>query len=222
MHHGMAALAPRRSKLPRAEVCRKSVLRDFVRKYAGVDPRVGIPAEFLLRMTIANRHPGPNVAKRGRQPLFFPAIEPKTATTQTRRKIRHADVPDETGKDERRVNYQATRPAGRRLDRRSSFFPLFAQQRHVVEVAFDAAFGRLLEFGGVDRDRCDMFVTGHDRIQLFEVVLHDLRKVVLVDPFALGLLVVGHDQCVEFAVVFQHERFQHEVHVVEFVLDLLG
>ena len=34
-----------------------------------------------------------------------------------------------------------------------------------------------------------MFVTGHDRIQLFEVVLHDLRKVVLVDPFALGLLV---------------------------------
>jgi len=55
-----------------------------------VDPRVGIPAEFLLRMTIANRHPGPNVAKRGRQPLFFPAIEPKTATTQTRRKIRHA------------------------------------------------------------------------------------------------------------------------------------
>ena len=32
------------------------------------------------------------------------------------------DVPDETGKDERRVNYQATRPAGRRLDRRSSFF----------------------------------------------------------------------------------------------------
>jgi len=55
-----------------------------------LDPRVGIPAEFLLRMTIANRHPEKNVAKRGRQPLFFPAIEPKTATTQTRRKIRHA------------------------------------------------------------------------------------------------------------------------------------
>ena len=55
-----------------------------------VDPRVGIPAEFLLRMTIANRHPGPNVEKHGWQPLFFPAIEPKTATTQTRRKIRHA------------------------------------------------------------------------------------------------------------------------------------
>ncbi|WP_278997103.1 hypothetical protein, partial [Alistipes communis] len=35
-----------------------------------LDPRVGIPAEFLLRMTIANRHPEKNVAKRGRQPLF--------------------------------------------------------------------------------------------------------------------------------------------------------
>ena len=86
------------------------------------------------------------------------------------------------------------------------------EQRRAVKEPFDAPFGGLLEFGGVDRDRCDMFITGHDRIQLFEVVLHDLRKVVLVDPFALGLLVVGHDQCVEFAVVLQHERFQHEVH----------
>jgi len=87
----MAALAPRRPKPPRAEVCRKGVLRRLrPANTPAVDPRVGIPAEFLLRMTIGNRHPEKNVAKRGRQLLFFPAIEPKTATTQTRRKIRHA------------------------------------------------------------------------------------------------------------------------------------
>lgn len=42
------------------------------------------------------------------------------------------------------------------------------------------------------------------------------------DPSRSSLLVVGHDQCVEFAVVFQHERFQHGVHAAELVLDLLG
>ena len=90
-HHGMTALCAAMPKPPRAEVCRKGVLRRLrPANTPAVDPRVGIPAEFLLRMTIANRHPGPNVAKRGRQPLFFPAIEPKTATTQTRRKIWHA------------------------------------------------------------------------------------------------------------------------------------
>ena len=60
------------------------------------------------------------------------------------------------------------------------------------------------------------------RIQLREVVLHDLRQVVLVHAFQLGLLVIGDDQRLELSVFgFQYERLQHEIHVVELVLDLL-
>lgn len=68
----------------------------------------------LPRMTIANRHPekqnsagqSSSWAERGEAwvaTAFLSSNEPKTATTQTRRKNPVRDVPDETGKDERRV-----------------------------------------------------------------------------------------------------------------------
>ena len=61
-----------------------------------------------------------------------------------------------------------------------------------------------------------------ERVQFREVVLHDLRQVVLVHAFQLGLLVIGDDQRLELSVFgFQYERLQHEIHVVELVLDLL-
>ena len=53
---------------------------------------------------------------------FLPSYRTKNGNDSDTTKNPARDVPDETGKDERRVNYQATRPAGRRLDRRSSFF----------------------------------------------------------------------------------------------------
>lgn len=100
---------------------------------------------------------------------------------------------------------------------------LFPQYRGGVEVALDAALGGFLELGGVEDDFGDALVGRQLGVEFCEVVLHDFGQRLFVDALVLCLLVVGDHQGAEPAVAHvDHERFEDHVHVVEFVLDLLG
>ena len=112
VHHGMAALAPRRPKPPQTSP----------RKYAGGRSSRRNPCRISSQDDDCQSS---SWAKRGEAweaTAFLSSYRTQNGNDSDTTKNPARDVPDETGKDERRVNYQATRPAGRRLDRRSSFF----------------------------------------------------------------------------------------------------